>query len=44
MKKKEYETPVVTRVEIDFSDRIIAAVCSRVSGMVDCMPGSLEAS
>ena len=25
--KKEYEAPVVTKVEIDFSDRIIAAGC-----------------
>lgn len=30
MEKKEYEAPVVTKVEIDFSDRIIAAGCSMV--------------
>ena len=34
MEKKVYETPEVTKVEIDFSDRIIAAAC----GMSD--PGS----
>ena len=28
--KKEYEAPVVTKVEIDFSDRIIAAGCSQM--------------
>lgn len=28
MEKKVYEAPEVTKVEIDFSDRIIAAGCS----------------
>ena len=44
MEKKEYETPSVTRIEIAFSDRIVAANCSRIADMVDCTPGSLEAS
>ena len=28
MERKEYEAPKVTRVEIDFNDRIIAAGCN----------------
>ena len=31
MEKKVYEAPEVTKVEIDFSDRIVAAGC----GMMD---------
>lgn len=30
MEKKVYEAPEVTKVEIDFSDRIIAAACGLV--------------
>lgn len=37
MEKKVYETPEVTKVEIDFSDRIIAAGCGMVYGTIDCM-------
>ena len=44
MEKKEYETPSVTRIEIGFSDRIVAIICSRAAGIVDCVPDSLEAS
>ena len=33
MEKKVYETPEVTKVEIDFSDRIIAAGCDRIDPM-----------
>ena len=36
MEKKKYEAPVVTRVEIGFSDRIIAFVCSLSSGDDAC--------
>ena len=28
MERKEYEAPKVTRIEIGFEDRIIAALCS----------------
>lgn len=34
MEKKVYETPEVTKVEIDFSDRIIAAGCDLLDGPV----------
>lgn len=37
--KKEYEAPVVTKVEIDFSDRIIAAGCGMTVGSA-CFPSS----
>lgn len=36
MEKKVYETPEVTKVEIDFSDRIVAAGCSLVEGSIFC--------
>lgn len=37
MEKKVYETPEVTKVEIDFSDRIIAAACAMLLGSsVEC--------
>ena len=32
MEKKEYETPKVVKVEIDYDDRIIAAGCTNVPG------------
>lgn len=36
MEKKVYETPEVTKVEIDFSDRIVAAGCDMVEGSIFC--------
>ena len=48
MVKKEYEAPVVTKVEIDFSDRIIAAGCGLITPNNDnCNPmwgGSMYSS
>ena len=43
MEKKEYEAPAVTKVEIDFSDRIIAAGCGYKNYGQDCQytPGGL---
>lgn len=35
MEKKVYEAPEVTKVEIDFSDRIVAAGCGLLLGS-DC--------
>lgn len=34
MEKKIYETPEVTKVEIDFSDRVISAACSEESDSI----------
>lgn len=34
MEKKVYETPEVTKVEIDFSDRIVAAACASGYGTI----------
>lgn len=36
MEKKVYEAPEVTKVEIDFSDRIVAAACSNLYGNFVC--------
>lgn len=44
MEKKEYETPSVTRVEIDFSDRIIAGTCTMNADTIDCTVVGYEAS
>ena len=33
MEKKVFEEPVVTKVEIDFSDRVIAAGCALITGI-----------
>lgn len=38
MEKKVYETPEVTKVEIDFSDRIIAAGCTFTWENNSCQP------
>jgi len=45
MEKKVYETPEVTKVEIDFSDRIIAAGCGLNINYSICNgPGQMENS
>ena len=36
MEKKPYETPEVTKVEFDASDRITASGCSEPYDRVDC--------
>lgn len=45
MKKKVYERPEVTKVEIDFSDRIVAAGCALADFMSsDCSHGGVRTS
>ena len=40
MEKKVFEEPKVTKVEIDFNDRVIAAGCDDESAAYDCSPNS----
>ena len=35
MEKKKYEMPVVTRVEISFSDRIVSVGCGLNTDVID---------
>jgi len=39
MEKKEYETPSVTRIEIGFSDRIVALGCAQIIDNQSCIDG-----
>ncbi len=44
MERKEYEAPKVTRVEIDFNDRVIAAGCSMTDTKPMCDPWDYSSS
>ena len=44
MEKKKYEAPVVTRVEISFSDRIVSAGCDFLNPDIDYCGAGAENS
>ena len=44
MEKKVFEEPVVTKVEIDFNDRVIAAGCSFQPYTMSCDAGITQNS